>query len=782
MSQCEYSAKINSIQTIVCDHTFIANEDGDKIGFNDYDLDFNFNQFDYIITQDAPSCRLISKEGYSTSISTIKFSAKIECSSVDLSEVQHLICMPPLPPFNLELWPKKPKSPNRLLLNGKVSNFSSILIESAPVNTLSLVLSFPEFFRDSDIIVIDEGGPNQEFNKIKSTNPFTLENPTKYPHEFSTPVRALSGLTIQPPDSLIEITYKKREESSLLREYDNYKSLDALFLPLTSIGEKGVSVQVGSQAEKYYSTSDSGIIKIQTNPEDFDELDQLKVTVKGDVLEYGSEALNSLNIFSELEILEAEANQGSNNPESETINLFFSNSSIVAARISSMPSLSKTEYMLAYSSLLTSENLDLSLWQPEAIKSMSGMFYENELLESIDLNHINTAELTNVASMFSDCIKLKQCNIDQWNARKIENMDRFFDGCEDIEVIDLSSWVIDELKTIESAFALCRSVEILDLSGFNTNKVTSLNSLFSQTNSITELNIKNLDFSNVISARTMFKNSNIKSIEINLKKIQDCHGMFESVGRLEHLDLNNWNTENLENITDMFKDCFLLKTLLVNNWNTARIEYSVRTFSQCISINSFDFLNSWNFDSLVNASFMFVGSNIKSLSFMNDRNFKSLEYCTSMFFETELGNIEIQNLQAEKIIELSGMFDSAGLENVEIRFLNKILPIRMNNLFRNNPLLESVKINNINTSRTSGMKSMFSFCPILKNISIFSESDNVWDTSSVILLSNMFQGCLSLTDDDIDFQNWCVSHIPSKPLFFDWDAGFTKTPKWGEPC
>ena len=137
MSQCRYYAtfnnvekvyaKLNSIQTVVCDYEFIVNELGEKIGFDDFDLDFH--QFDYIVTTTQPECHFLKKGNYTTSITEIKFSAAIKCSEVELSEVQHLICRAPLSPYNLELEPKKSLAPYNLFLNGSISNFDSHLTE-----------------------------------------------------------------------------------------------------------------------------------------------------------------------------------------------------------------------------------------------------------------------------------------------------------------------------------------------------------------------------------------------------------------------------------------------------------------------------------------------------------------------------------------------------------------------------------------------------------------------------------------------------------------------------
>jgi len=66
MSQAQYYAKINSIQTVICDHNYLVNEKQDRIVFHDFELDFN--QLNYIIVDDFIECEFDNKDIYSAKI------------------------------------------------------------------------------------------------------------------------------------------------------------------------------------------------------------------------------------------------------------------------------------------------------------------------------------------------------------------------------------------------------------------------------------------------------------------------------------------------------------------------------------------------------------------------------------------------------------------------------------------------------------------------------------------------------------------------------------------
>lgn len=117
MTQCKYHAKLNSIQTVLCDFDFIASEKGEKIVFDNYNSDYIFNQYDYITESSNTSCEYDQKSLYNASIfkvsnnsqnrdaidahkysvvissSTSSYKATLKCSDIDLEQVQHLLCL-----------------------------------------------------------------------------------------------------------------------------------------------------------------------------------------------------------------------------------------------------------------------------------------------------------------------------------------------------------------------------------------------------------------------------------------------------------------------------------------------------------------------------------------------------------------------------------------------------------------------------------------------------------------------------------------------------------------
>jgi len=70
MTPCKYSVKFNSVKTIFCDSNFISNELGEKIVFDNAELDFS--QYNYIVDQELLNCETSDKDSYRAEIRVLE--------------------------------------------------------------------------------------------------------------------------------------------------------------------------------------------------------------------------------------------------------------------------------------------------------------------------------------------------------------------------------------------------------------------------------------------------------------------------------------------------------------------------------------------------------------------------------------------------------------------------------------------------------------------------------------------------------------------------------------
>ena len=150
-------------------------------------------------------------------------------------------------------------------------------------------------------------------------------------------------------------------------------------------------------------------------------------------------------------------------------------------------------------------------------------------------------------------------------------------------------------------------------------EILIINSLYNEEeikkNCLIEINDKNIKFS----YSYKFDDSGIKKIKYKFKKsLTKTNHMFFGCSSLINLDLSNFYSKDVENMSCMFYECSGLKSLKLNNFNTVNVEDMSSMFSNCSSLISLD-LNNFNTGNVKNMSCMFY--NCSSLISLYLNNF-----------------------------------------------------------------------------------------------------------------------------------------------------------------
>ena len=90
------------------------------------------------------------------------------------------------------------------------------------------------------------------------------------------------------------------------------------------------------------------------------------------------------------------------------------------------------------------------------VTDMQFMFYDCNLLESVDVNGFNTANVTNMSGLFYKCHKLQTLNLRNFNTFKVTNMSWMFYGCYELTKIYAGSyWTTSSVNQSEEMFVNC---------------------------------------------------------------------------------------------------------------------------------------------------------------------------------------------------------------------------------------------------------------------------------------------------------------------------------------
>lgn len=144
-------------------------------------------------------------------------------------------------------------------------------------------------------------------------------------------------------------------------------------------------------------------------------------------------------------------------------------------------------------------------------------------------------------SNFQNCTSFKLNRLDTTNVRSLSTT---FNRCLSAVDMQISSWNVERVMYMIHAFLSCKSLSVLDLSGWHTPRNTSLHSAWNSCLNLTELKLgAGWDTSKVTRANYMFMN---------------CR-------RLKSLDLNNFDTSNIREMTGSFNGCSSLSEVKLGN-------------------------------------------------------------------------------------------------------------------------------------------------------------------------------------------------------------------------
>ncbi|WEV59073.1 BspA family leucine-rich repeat surface protein [Bifidobacterium sp. ESL0728] len=191
--------------------------------------------------------------------------------------------------------------------------------------------------------------------------------------------------------------------------------------------------------------------------------------------------------------------------------------------------------------------------------------------------------------------------------------------------------------------------------------------------------------------------------------------MFSKCGSLTGLNLTNFNTSKVTNMSYMFYYCSSLTGLNLSNFDTSNVTDMSGMFAVCLSLSS---LNLSNFDT----------SNVTNMS--------------DMFGNYALSSLNLSNFDTSNVTDMSGMFENcSNLTSLNLTNFNTTKVADMHGMFNGCSNLTSLNLTNFNTTNTTDMSRMFSFCSNLTSLNLSN-----FNTSNVTNMNSMFYGCTGLTN------------------------------------
>ena len=203
------------------------------------------------------------------------------------------------------------------------------------------------------------------------------------------------------------------------------------------------------------------------------------------------------------------------------------------------------------------------------INNCSYMFCRCNKITSIDLSFFDSSIITDMSYMFSECYNLIEVNLTHLNTENVFNMNYMFNKCYEIQkIIFPESFNTQKVENMSFMFHNCQNLQELNFSSsFKTNNVTNMRTMFGKC-----FKIKKLDLSNY-----------------NTENVKDMSYMFDQCNNLEEIIIDpKFVTENIIYMGHMFSDCYNLKKIDLSSFNTQKVKYMSYMFSNCQQLTNID--------------------------------------------------------------------------------------------------------------------------------------------------------------------------------------------------
>ena len=280
----------------------------------------------------------------------------------------------------------------------------------------------------------------------------------------------------------------------------------------------------------------------------------------------------------------------------------------------------------------------------------------------------------------------------------------------------LKNWNTSNVESMSSSFLNIYCLESLSgLENWNTSKVTTMNSLFS-----TNLYLNNID---------AIKNWNVENVE-------NMSMMFLTNLKLEEIDLSNWNTSSLKDMSFMIgmgtpadgTKAILKRIILSDKFDTSNVTDMSFAFYNNNVIEDYTFLKILDTSNVTTIQDIFYNNwNLDSTEFMKDWDVSNIKNMSAAFIGTNLTSLDnFINWNTISVTDMSYMFRDCysleslnGIENWDVSQVNNYRSM----FDGDNKINNASSINEWNVSKTADFTRMFAGVPVLPE---FSKVNGVW--------------------------------------------------------
>ena len=253
---------------------------------------------------------------------------------------------------------------------------------------------------------------------------------------------------------------------------------------------------------------------------------------------------------------------------------------------------------------------------------------------------------------------------------------------------------------------------------------------------ILELDLSNFDTSKVANMSHMFNGmrnlTTLNLSDFNTSNVTNMGGMFFNMTNLTAFNFSNFDTSKVTDMGSMFYGMSSLTTLDLSNFNTSQVTIMGGMFFNMTNLTT---LNLSNFDTsnVTDMRAMFNGmTNLASLD-ISSFNTKNVENMSGMFsLLRKIEHLDLSHFRTDKVTNMGSMFyQMTALKTINLSNFNTVNVTDMSSMFSMDDNLTELDLSSFATPKVENFGYMFaSFTTDNRLTRIYTSGD--WDTSRAI--------------------------------------------------
>lgn len=451
--------------------------------------------------------------------------------------------------------------------------------------------------------------------------------------------------------------------------------------------------------------------------------------------------------------------------------------------------------------------IDPSFTRPVA--SVKGWFENGSKIKSIQgLTNLNTSKCKSFERMFNGCSSLESLDVSTFDAKRVTDMTQMFMNCKSLTTLKLKDeqgnglLTASSLTSMKYMFYNCMKLQTLEFgSKFRSYANTSLEGMFFGCKNLKTINRpfmgKNMSYlydgcESLETVMTTDETGSENNVAYAGTGVTNMECMFRKCKSLKKIDLKDFNPKDVKNTSKMFYGCSALQDLDLSSFMApASANYSCEDMFYGVNKDCYIFLPSKASDKIYPAqlkedtypNLIIIGSTQVLLC-------GTRPYCQLVFIDGE-GHDFGSGTRRYKGKAITGIYsgrsmlvsttqpwaeNAADIETVIFdESFKSAKPRCMASWFKGMTRLTSIEgLENLNTSKTSDMSSMFEGCSSLKELDL-----SGFNTQSLEKMDNMFKSCTSL--ETLNLESFNTAKVTGMEGAFSFCTAMT-TLSVGDQC